>query len=380
MDVVLKEFSDLVELIYAAGTNPANWPTVLSALSKAFAGASGILHRYDPFTGRVFAFEEFGHDADFNKAYVQHYASINPYPAESFHHLETGKVDYAGTLLPVSQVVGTEFYNDWMKPQGISPNHLGVVLSRSGGAMSLLCVAPHARVFDKDPERFGNRLQMLVSHMARALELNRILANAALTRDVSHAMLDAMPASVFLLTDGGQVLFANTKGEDLLAKENVLVLDRVTRNLRPGAPRDCAPFEAAVTKARAEHQLQFLRVMAGEAGTAFILAFVPLSSRTQQGITDHPHGGLAVIVTASSCHVDLRVEDIRAATGMTQAEARLAKALVSGTSPYEYAEAVGISPNTVRRQLAAAFLKTETNRQSELIALLIRAVGIVSAN
>lgn len=162
------------------------WPATTGALliskgcrgralpdAEALAGASGILHRYDPFTGRVFAFEEFGHDADFNKAYVQHYASVNPYPAESFHRLKTGKVDYAGTLLPVSQVVGTEFYNDWMKPQGISPNHLGVVLSRSGGAMSLLCVAPHARVFDKDPKQFGGRLQMLVPHMARALELNR---------------------------------------------------------------------------------------------------------------------------------------------------------------------------------------------------------------
>lgn len=64
-------------------------------------------------------------------------------------------------------------------------------------------------------------------------------------------MLDAMPTSVFLLADGGQVLFADKKGEDLLAEESVLVLDRVTRKLRPGAPRDCAPFEAAAAKARA---------------------------------------------------------------------------------------------------------------------------------
>jgi DNA-binding CsgD family transcriptional regulator len=216
--------------------------------------------------------------------------------------------------------------------------------------------------------------------MARALELNRVLANAALTSEVSHAMLDAMPASVFLLADGGHVLFANKNAEDLLAKENVFVLDRVTRKLRPGAQRDCAPFEAAAAKARAGHQLQFMRVIAGEAGAAFILAFVPLSSRAQQGIAGHPRGGLAVIVTPSACHVDLRVEDIRAATGLTQAEARLAKALVSGASPNEYAEATGLSAHTVRRQLAAAFLKTETNKQSELVALLIRAVGIVSAN
>jgi DNA-binding CsgD family transcriptional regulator len=379
MDAFLAEFSKLVELIYEAGINPSGWPAVLSALSKSFAGASGLLHRYDPQTGRVFAFEEFGHDPAFSKAYVQHYASINPYPAESFHHLASGKVDYAGTLLPVQQVTGTEFFNDWMKPQGISPNHLGVVLSRAGGAMSLLGFAPQARVFDKDPQKFGNRLQLLVPHLAKAIELNRVLANAALSSGISNAMLDAIPAAVFLLADAGPVLFANKRGEELLRDEHVLAVDHVSRKLRAYALRDCRAFEAAELKARAEHQLQFLRVTAGATGAAFILAFVPLSPRTQE-MAGSRREALAVIASASSCRVNLRVEDIRAATGLSQAEAQLAKALVSGSTTNDYAEATGLSPNTVRRHLAAAFLKTETNKQSELISLLVRAVGIVSAN
>ncbi|WP_041319890.1 helix-turn-helix transcriptional regulator [Hyphomicrobium denitrificans] len=168
--------------------------------------------------------------------------------------------------------------------------------------------------------------------------------------------------------------------EDLLGKEQVRAVDHVTRKLRPYAFRDCEAFEATAAKARAERQLQFLRMTAEATGAAFILAFVPLPSRTHQRILAAPHEALAVIVTASSCRVDLRVEDIRAATGLSQAEAQLAKALVRGTTTNEYAQATGLSPNTVRRHLAAAFLKTETNKQSELISLLIRAVGVVSAN
>jgi DNA-binding CsgD family transcriptional regulator len=378
MNTGLKEFSDLVELIYRAGVNPAHWRSVLNALSKAFECASGLLHRYDPHLGSVLAFEEFGHDPTFSKAYVQHYAAINPYPAESFHRLATGKVHFAGTLLPVQEVLGTEFYNDWMKPQGISANHLGVVLSRSGGVMSLLCVAPQARVFDKNPKRFGDRLQMLVPHMAKALELNRALASAALAHETSNAMLDAIPAAVYLLTGGSTILFANRRGEELLRNEQVLAVDAVTRKLRPFCFSEGKRFEGAIAKANLERQPQFMRLVAGETGAAFILAVVPLALRETDGLPMSLREGIAIIVTPSSGHVDLRIEDIRAATGLSQAEARLAKALVSGSTTIEYAEAAGLSANTVRRQLASTFLKTETNKQSELIAMLIRTMGMAS--
>lgn len=378
MNTRLKEFSDLVELIYNAGINPADWRSVLNALSKAFECASGLLHRYDPHLGSALAFEEFGHDPSFSKAYVQHYAAVNPYPAESFHRLVTGKVDFAGTLLPVQEVLDTEFYNDWMKPQGISPNHLGVVLSRSGGVMSLLCVAPQARVFDKNPKQFGDRLQMLVPHMAKALELNRVLASATLAHETSNAMLDAIPAAIFILADGSTILFANKRGEELLQNGQVLAIDVVTRKLRPFFLSEWKRFDGAVAKAKVERQPQFMRLVAGATGAAFILAVVPLALRDTNGLPTPLRDGIAVIATPCFGQIDLRIEDIRAATGLSQAEARLARALVSGSTTTEYADATGLSANTVRRQLATTFLKTETNKQSELIAMLVRTMGIAS--
>lgn len=94
-------------------------------------------------------------------------------------------------------------------------------------------------------------------------------------------------------------------------------------------------------------------------------------------MTDHQ--AIAVLITPSSCLTELKTEDIQAVTGLTPAEARLAQALVSGASLGEYAEAAGLSINTVRRQLASAFFKTETNKQGELVALFIRALGMTTA-
>jgi DNA-binding CsgD family transcriptional regulator len=57
---------------------------------------------------------------------------------------------------------------------------------------------------------------------------------------------------------------------------------------------------------------------------------------------------------------------------LTPAEARLAAELANGASIDDAAKVLSICSDTVRHQLKAVFLKTDTHRQSELIALLGR--------
>jgi DNA-binding CsgD family transcriptional regulator len=56
--------------------------------------------------------------------------------------------------------------------------------------------------------------------------------------------------------------------------------------------------------------------------------------------------------------------------GLTSAEVQLATSLASGHTPLEIARRRKLSRTTIRSQLAALFSKTETKRQSELVALL----------
>ena len=57
---------------------------------------------------------------------------------------------------------------------------------------------------------------------------------------------------------------------------------------------------------------------------------------------------------------------------LTPAEARLAAALADGSTLMQTAKALNISWETARTQLKAVFVKTDTHRQGELIALLSR--------
>ena len=64
-------------------------------------------------------------------------------------------------------------------------------------------------------------------------------------------------------------------------------------------------------------------------------------------------------------------EDVlRAAFGLTPAEARLARGIARGDALEEVATALGIRMPTARSQLAAVFAKTGTRRQARLVAIL----------
>lgn len=60
--------------------------------------------------------------------------------------------------------------------------------------------------------------------------------------------------------------------------------------------------------------------------------------------------------------------------GLTRSEAEIAHALVLGGNLEDIAGKRGISRNTAKSHLHAIFAKTETNRQSELVSLLLRSV------
>jgi len=55
---------------------------------------------------------------------------------------------------------------------------------------------------------------------------------------------------------------------------------------------------------------------------------------------------------------------------LTPAEARLAALITEGLSPEAVAEQLGVKHETTRKQLKAIFAKTNTNRQSQLVAVL----------
>jgi DNA-binding CsgD family transcriptional regulator len=86
-------------------------------------------------------------------------------------------------------------------------------------------------------------------------------------------------------------------------------------------------------------------------------------------------GPAVVLCIHDPDRAEVSADQIAEAFGLTASQAKVALALLSGCSPKQTAEALGVSFFTVRAHLARIFEKTGTSRQAELVALMARRLG-----
>ena len=107
-----------------------------------------------------------------------------------------------------------------------------------------------------------------------------------------------------------------------------------------------------------------------EAGHALVLRVTPIVG----SIHPAPFAAKGVVVTFIDPNdgVELPLDLLQTAFGLTPAEAKVAQRIACGDSLEEIAERHRVSPGTVRGQLKAVFQKTQTHRQARLVSLLSR--------
>jgi DNA-binding CsgD family transcriptional regulator len=85
-----------------------------------------------------------------------------------------------------------------------------------------------------------------------------------------------------------------------------------------------------------------------------------------------PDGTILLIVADLNLRPHPHMSTLQRAFGLTRREARVASALATGQRLQEIAVAHNVGMGTVRSHLKSIFIKTRTNRQPELVALLAR--------
>jgi len=117
----------LVDMVYEAALDPMRWPDFMQALSGVLGGP-GIFFVQDASntSANVFEYSEF--DDAFIKSYAAFYATKNPWLPRIEPSAASGTVVTSENLLDPGDYEATEFYNDWMRPQGQYHMIGGIVL------------------------------------------------------------------------------------------------------------------------------------------------------------------------------------------------------------------------------------------------------------
>jgi DNA-binding CsgD family transcriptional regulator len=97
-----------------------------------------------------------------------------------------------------------------------------------------------------------------------------------------------------------------------------------------------------------------------------------VATDAQRPLLAHGIPSLLLTLTLVAPHGNAQRSVLRAAFGLSSAEAHLASAMVTGRSLADCAQERNVAICTIRTQLASLYAKTGTRRQSELVALLAR--------
>lgn len=218
-----------------------------------------------------------------------------------------------------------------------------------------------------DPDQLRQAgLRAIHRHRSRSAQAARPEHHADM-----HAVLDLFPLAVALADWSGHLRILNSRAQDLIAARDAVFVD----------PFGIVRFQdraASVVLVETMHALQ------GGADVDCALSVPRLSDQAALSVLVVPVGrdekghatGAALFFAQPEEPLRIAPATLEGLYGLTTAEARLVIALVAGHKLEEVAQLSGTSPHTVRNQLKSAFRKTETNRQAELVKLVLTGPAV----
>lgn len=372
--------TDVLDLVYDTALDPSLWIPLMERLADMSGGAGGWLSQLSTEDG-----SGCGPDDPMSRVdpawpgrYNAHYARRNPLhrvgDAAEFTRRWTPSVLTDEDLLAKDELVRTEFYNDFWRPQDIHAALMVRLATRGVQAITLNISRPRSRgEFSRRDIEVIRRYQ---PHLIRAYHLGRrVAATRQLAGDVA-SLLDRSAHGLFVLADDGRVLLVNRAGAALTAEPGGLRISggRLGAAGASDARRLQALIGAAGTTDGERRSGGSMALATPSRRLPLSVTVAPISAERLGAFRSGP--SVLVCVTDLEAGVSLPEQTLRDLFGLTRAETRLALALFEGLTPGEAAARFGLSPHTIRVQLRQVFVKTGTGRQAELARLMMRAVGV----
>ncbi len=220
------------------------------------------------------------------------------------------------------------------------------------------------------PARRRRMLDALVPHVEQALRLGEQMARTRETRDLAVATLERLPIGIAVVDARLNIITLNRIAADALSDSEVL--SNHQGRLRINNRHQHQALHDALARCLEQGSHHALPLTEPASGVTVSLLVCP--SRTVD--MEDPERPAATLFLSHS-NLDNLVDEALLGDlyGLTPAESKVAKGLVSGHTLDRIAEDASVSPATVRAQLKAVFRKTDTGRQAELVSVILSGLA-----
>lgn len=378
----LAEFRKLTSLMFAAALDQSRWIDFLKELSRVNGGIHTQIFGHDLKSNFALDLVHYMYQGDFIDQFLEHYSSINAF-APALINAEVGRIMPVDDMIPRRDLLKTEFYNDWLRPQGSIIGGGGALLHKDETRF----FAIGGNIAEKDTDRLQNRwlqnLEILLPSLQHSFEISRTLGGKTLEVAAFNQIGGQESTSIFLLNSEGRIIFHNSGAAVMLDTGRIVRLgvdNRFTINSLTGA--DALKRALNSLKNRDSGTSSAFSVNDNETGSTYIFriaAFDPdMLESSPFGFNISFSEPYLLLTVTPVKHGHNTAAQIIHAYRLTASEADVALKIADGLSLNEISAIRSVSIHTVRSQLKSAMSKMEQRRQSGLVRLIeqIRNHGI----
>jgi len=214
MDDRAARLAPLLRQAYKAALDPPDWRPLVAQIAATFGGAAAV-YSHDPISNHASIQEFANFRPEFMQSYAEHYGATSPW-SHAFRKLSVGSL-LTRTLVPELKLEATEYYTDWLRPQGLQ-DALGGILGRSGYTSSYVAIlraADRGDFQDQDKQDF----RLLLDALMQAVRVHARLARASAHELALHEALDRAGLAAFLLNTNGRLAGHNRLATKCCARD-----------------------------------------------------------------------------------------------------------------------------------------------------------------
>lgn len=371
----LSEFTtSTLPAIYDAALSDEHWPRALAHLSAELPAVGAFLIAFDqvglPFTIREAAstyrpedlryyFENLGHYDDANMA-----AATQAPPMRLLRDCDL--------LGDVSLLDDRPDYK-WLRENIGARRKAGVRLSQGKGWMDIVAFQ-FANEWEDSPNALQGRLDTLLPHVAKVVEINRTFSILRHQYQAALAALDHVRIGTCVASPNGHIVVANDEARRIFSLDDGLSLSRM--GFLAGPTGDLTGeisqrIRSAALTARGEGAAHEVVVFANRRSGArpFLIEIAPL--RDSVGELERNLAGALIFIIDPDNNNSISTRRLALLHGLSETEAEVCRLMVGGGSAAEIAEMRGVSEGTVRSQFKAIYAKTGVGRRADLVRLAL---------
>ncbi|EFH10557.1 helix-turn-helix transcriptional regulator [Pseudoroseomonas cervicalis] len=358
---------DLYDLATGGGPEEG-WPAILRGLASLLGAQNVSMHREGGSLPRPTILATLNVPSETARAYREYFFSRD-IALMRLARAPQGQAFYTQTYLSDAEVEASEFYNDLLRPGLGNAFYVAGVEAPLGDQTLVLGLHRAREMGPYTPEQMAT-LQILWPHLMRAMRVEeQLLASRTLAR-IGYAALDELPSGIAILRADRRCIFMNRAGRRMLLRRGGPMLQSGGGRLRLLQPSADAMFATLLGQATAGQPSRAGSMRCPSAEGHLALMLVPF----RLPLPDLPPvpGPLALLLASDPNAAPGQLGDqVMAMFNVTRAEAEVAASLATGLSVEEVALARGVRLTTIRSQVQSLLAKTGTNRQGELLRLLL---------